>query len=227
MAESNSSWSKHDGFTELNKEQRDVIIAKKNAKNTHRSTNTWVTRLNKFGQKIGMGDFLEEVADSDLADLIEEFYAAIKKNPKGNYCDSYKNLSLKVMRAGINRHLKEKRSIDMLNDPIFLHCNSLLQGLLKEGKAKGLGKVDHKPLITSEDLEKLNDYFSTYMKPSAVVLQRYMQFSLMFFLCRRGRENLTFMDTETFSVHRSTTKQIQVLPKFYRPGLLSLNHTFL
>ena len=161
-----------------------------------------------------MGDSLEEVADSDLADLIEEFYAAIKKNPKGNCCDSYKNSSLKVMRAGINRHLKEKRSIDMLNDP-RLRCNSLLQGLLKEGKAKGLGEVDHKPPTTSEDLEKLNNYFSIYMKPSAVVLQRYMQFSLMFFLCRSGRENLTFMDTETFLVRRSTTKQIQVLPKIY------------
>ena len=198
MAEAASNTSVLEGFLELNKEQRDGIIGLKNADNTHRSTNTWITRLNAFVKKKQIGETLKDVSDDDLPDLIENFYAVIKKpggsSPKD---DTYKNSSLKVMRAGINRHLKDKRRIDMLIDPRF---NSLLKGLLKTGKAKGLGTVKHKASITDQDMERLNDYFSKYMQPNALILARYVQFCLMFFLCRRGRENLTYMEIDTFDV---------------------------
>ena len=104
------------------------------------------------------------------------------------------------MRAAIKRYTEEKRSLDILNNESFARANKVFSVVLKDNKVKGKGKIHHKEIIRSEDLEKLQDYFSRYMKPSAVILQQMVQFNLMFYLCRRGHENLTGMPKDTFEV---------------------------
>ena len=116
--------------------------------------------------------------------------------PPERYC----NMSMKSLRAGINRYMKEKRGLDIIADQQFQRANKIFDAVLKDNKSKGKGVVHHKKPITSQDLECLNDYFSRYMTPNAAILQRLVQFNLMFYLCRRGRENLTHIPRNTFAV---------------------------
>ena len=98
-----------------------------------------------------------------------------------------------------------------MSDPKFVKVKEMFHGVLKEGKADGKGDIDHKEEILSEDLEKLNDYFSCYMTPDPTILQRCVLFNLLYYLCRRGRENLTGMKKDTFAVSRSKHKNCVII----------------
>ena len=49
----------------------------------------------------------------------------------------------------------------MFTDPRFIRSNTLLQGLLKEEKSKGLSEIQHKTAIISKELEIMNDDYFT------------------------------------------------------------------
>ncbi|XP_048757928.2 uncharacterized protein LOC125668156 [Ostrea edulis] len=67
-------------------------------------------------------------------------------------------------------------------------------------KKKGFGSVDHKPAISSEDLKQLYEPNNTVFNTETPCgLQNKVWFDLMFYLCRRGRENLRNMTKSTFS----------------------------
>ena len=57
---------------------------------------------------------VDDINDNDLADLIENFYATVQKSARNETGEKHKNSSLKVMRAGMNRYLKDKSGIDMM-----------------------------------------------------------------------------------------------------------------
>ena len=118
-----------------------------------------------------------------------------KLQKKERYC----NTSMKSMRAGINRYMKDECEINIIAGEAFTKANKLFDAV-KDNKAKGKGSIQHKVAISTEDIQRLNDYFSQYMTPNALILQRMVQFNLMFYLCRRGRENLTHMPKDTFDV---------------------------
>ena len=80
----------------------------------------------------------------------------------------------------------------------FNRANKVFDAILKDNKAKGRGNIKHKERISSEDIDKLHHYFSRYMQPNSLILQKFVQFNLMFYLCRHGRENLTGMPKDTF-----------------------------
>ena len=73
-------------------------------------------------------------------------------------------------------------------------------GVLKGNKKEGFSEIKHKDQILPHDLEKLCDCFSQHMAPSHIMLQRFVQFNLIFFLIRRRRENLTRMHRDTFPI---------------------------
>lgn len=110
---------------------------------------------------------MESVEDDKLPELLEKFYLEVRTKKSH---DCYKNSTLRTIRASINRFIKETRSIDIIADHHFICCNGLFNGVTKENKAAGKGTVDHKQPISSEDLERLQDYFSLYMGPNATVL---------------------------------------------------------
>ena len=70
---------------------------------------------------------------------------------------------------------------------------------------KSVGKVNvkHMKPISPEDLKKIHNYFSQYMLPDPLILQRMVHFNLMFYPCRHlqtPQENLTHMSKDTFNV---------------------------
>ena len=47
----------------------------------------------------------------------------------------------------------------MMNEG-FNRANKVFDAILKDNKSEGKGNIQHKQPITSEDMERLNDYFS-------------------------------------------------------------------
>ena len=185
MMDSQESDALSEQFEEKTKEDRDKIIYERSSKNTRSGTKTWTNLLNKYVKFRGEGETIDDVSDSNLPELLECFFADLKK-PKKNNSDQnepFKNSSMRVIRGGINRYLKESRNIDIMSDDRFIRCRFLFQGVMKQNKAKGYGTIEHKNPICSEDLEQLHDYFSKYMAPNPTILQQFVQFNLMYFLC--------------------------------------------
>ena len=105
-----------------------------------------------------------------------------KINPEKPNSDTCVNTTLRCIRAGVNRFVKSKK---------------LFQGMQKIGK-KGKGVIKHKAIIEAEDLQRLNDYFSRHMQLSSVIPKRFVMFNIMFYKCRRARENFASMTVDTF-----------------------------
>ena len=155
--DSQDSEALSDQFDKKSKEDTDKIIYERSAENTRNGTKTWINLLNKYIVLRHEGNSIEDVKDEDLPDLLERFFTELKK-PKGKNNDQnepYKNSSMRVIRGGINRYLKEKRNIDIMSDDRFIRCKFLFQGVMKQNKAKGYGSIVHKNPICPKDLAKL------------------------------------------------------------------------
>ena len=202
----------------MNEDKIDLLLENAIPRNTKNSTKNGLNILNKYLQHRKIANSVDELMITDLPRTFELFYAEVTKNVSkptnkksgensnnnnANHSpdpERYWNTSMRAMRAAINRYLKDKIQVDIISDERFTKANKIFDAVLKDNKSKGKGSIKHKEPITSEDRERLNDYFSKYMIPSAIILQQLVQFNLMFYLCRRGRENLTHMPKDTFDV---------------------------
>ncbi len=117
----------------------------------------------------------------------------------------YKLQSLKCVRAGINRHLKETRGIDIISDPKFTKANEMFCRVSSLTRRKGLAHTKSFPVIQDEDLKKLGAYFQQDLEENSPVdvlkLQKAVQFHLMFHTCRHGKENLHEMTKNTYKIY--------------------------
>ena len=128
-----------------------------------------------------------------LNQQLDSFYANARTK-KGEF---YKKNSFSSIRFGIARHLKMESDVDIIDDQRFRTSNMTYKAALVELKRIGKGSVDHHPEITPQDLKKLYDSFKT---DSAVELQEKVLFDIIYYLCRRGRENLRDMSKDTFAI---------------------------
>ena len=166
-------------FTTTTDAEREQIIKERSAQNTRNSTKTWISLFNKYVTLCKLGNNIDDISTEDLPTVLERFFSEVNKpnkacNAEPNKPPSpYKNSSMRVIRAGINRHVKETRGIDIMSDKRFIKTQNFFQGLMKKNKSRGYGSIKHKEAIISEDMEKLNDYFSQYMAPNPTILQRF------------------------------------------------------
>ena len=211
-------------YLSLNDDDREGLLDSVVPKNTKNATKNWINVLNSYLKVKKIANNVDEILTVDLPRTLEIFYSEVtkdngkqkqKKSPKNlnensnnnNECDQkvvkerYSNTSMRAMRAAIKRYIDHKREVDVISNEKFIRANKVFDAILKDNKAHGKGNVQHKPAISATDLERLNDYFSQYMRPNATILQQFVEFNLMFYLCRRGRENLTRMPKDTFEVH--------------------------
>ena len=203
-------------FKTLTEAQKDGIMQGRSAENTNKATKLWVDCLREYLDEKGM-PILEEVCDAELPKLLSDFYTEVKKKEKSPNSkkkgtkktksptvsdEEYKNSSLQCMRAALNRYFKEKRGLNIISNETFIQANEMFRGVTKEGRRKGRGSCDHKPPITPEDMEKLSNYFTENMRgpPNAKFLQEIVLFNIIYFMGRRGRENLRSMTKDTFNI---------------------------
>lgn len=196
MAEASASDENSSRWLNLNKQDKQDILDNRQKENTKKATKTWLKCINDYINAKKIADGLDAVTDEKLPEVLFDFYteARTAKNER------YKNSTLKCIRAGVNRYVKETRGIDIVSDQNFIRCNEVFKGVQKQGKKAGKGSVKHKDIIQSQDMERLQDYFSRYMQPNAIILQHFVMFNIMFYMCRRGRENFASMKKNTFEV---------------------------
>ena len=117
------------------------------------------------------------------------------------------------MRSALNRYFRKKRGFDICKDQQFVRANEMFTAMLVDAKKSGKG-VKKSTQISQIDLERIAEYFEhDYMNNvNAKKLQQSMIFYIIYYFCRRGRENLYQMKKSTFKLivdHDGTEYLIQ------------------
>ena len=203
---SDSKQDKIKVIVQHSEEDRKKLLHDAIPENTRNSTKAALKHLNEFIKvKNDQLDItVENILTEELPQLLYEFYTDARykssSNNSGKELEKYKNTTLNAMRAGINRYLKDERGLDIIKDSRFVRSNQMFKAVKKANKKEGNGNIDHKKPIIPDDMTKLDQYFRQYMRPSAKILQEVCLFNTLFYGCRRGRENLCSMETDTFEV---------------------------
>ena len=178
------------------------------------ATQQWVTCLKEYLIEKQLPD-LDLLTNEELGEIIGKFYLEARKK-KVQYlptCDSedteedpnadcYKTTSLRAARGAFTRYFRDTRKIDIRTHEAFADSNEIFVGKTRDNKEKGLGKIDNKPPIEDADMKKIADYFTKIMRgpPNPKALLQIVVFNILYYLCRRGRENLRSMTKTTFGV---------------------------
>ena len=173
------------------------LIEERNRPNTNRSTKQCVSILRQYLAAKNLSD-VELLPDADLPEILKKFYADARKKDGSRYHTQ----SLKNIRSGINRYFKEKHKIDIIDDPRFKEANMSFQGSQVRAKREGRGVRRSTPVISEQDMASLAMYFTVdhLKQPNPSVLQRNVMFNIIYYLCRRGQENLYEMTKDWFQV---------------------------
>ena len=179
------------------KEEMEIILKNKDKKNTQQATERAVCQLNDFLQLKSMPT-VETITKQDLGSVLSEFYCSVQPQRKDDYCVQ----SLKCLRAALNRFFRQEKGFDIVKDPPFVRSNEMFKAILVQAKKNGLGVRHSYEPISEIDLERIAEYFcNDYVtQPNPKKLQQNIIFFIVYFFCRRGRENLYMMTQDTFEV---------------------------
>ena len=94
------------------------------------------------------------------------------------------------------------RKIDIIADREFNNANQIFKSVQKNAKKSGKEVHRSTPVISEEDMHSLAMYFGIdhVANPNPAVLQRNVLFNIMYYLCRRGQENLHSMTKNWFDL---------------------------
>ena len=141
-------------FASTNKDEMEQILRDKDANNTQRATKS---TLNIFAQYLDCKNqpLMDDISTDALPQILMQFYTDLRKEDG----DLHKLSSLKCIRAGLNRHFKKQRKVDIISDPRFVDCSDIFKGVAKKCKKDGKGLVKSYPSITPDDIVDLGEYF--------------------------------------------------------------------
>ena len=173
------------------------LIEEHNRPNTNKSTNQCVGIFRQYLQAKNFTD-LELITDAELPNILKKFYADARKSDGSRYHTQ----SLKNIRSGINRYMKETRKLDIIDGTNFQEANMAFQGAQVKAKKEGRGVRRSTPVISDNDMQQLAVYFNIdHIKtPNLTVLQKNVIFNILYYLCRRGQENLYEMTKDWFKL---------------------------
>ena len=131
-----------------------------------------------------------------LNDILTKFYVEVRKQDGSLYSKA----TLNSIRFGIQRKLSEiRKDVNILDSSHFKGSNEIFRAQCVHLKKEGLAKVNHKKPLSPEDMRKL--YASeTFSLTNPKSLQRKVFFDVMFYLYRRGRENLRTVKKSDFAL---------------------------
>lgn len=186
-------------FISVSEEDLQQLDSEKDSKNTKRVIHRSVHLFRSFlGERRDFENFNKE----ELNKALRKFFASIRKSDGSEL----KKSSLASIKYGICKFLKDTCQIDINNDSSFVSCVTTFKSKVVNLKKQGKGSVDHKDRITEEDLLKLHSADNVAFNINTPCgLQKKVWFDLMFFFCRRGRENLREMRKDTFAVAADST----------------------
>ena len=201
-------------------EDQDEVLRRRKADNTNKSTKLWIDCFKDYLQSKGLQP-IEAITDLDLPKILESFYIDVRSqklivDDKGEpildqdgeqQFENYTNNSMRSLRAALNRYFKLQLNVNIIDNTEFIRANEIFAGKLRINKQEGKGTTKHKQPICEDDLEKLKIYFQCNMAgpPNAALLQEIVLFNIIFYMGRRGRENLRFMTKDTFAIEKDPT----------------------
>ncbi|XP_028415787.1 uncharacterized protein LOC114539361 [Dendronephthya gigantea] len=153
----------------------------------------------------------------ELASVLKCFNAEVRKKDGSEYTKN----SLCSIRFGLNRYFKSLFNNDIIKDKEFDEANKVYEAQCVALKKRGLAKTEHKPPIADEDIKKLYES-GVFNTDSPATLQNKVFFEIMFFFCRRGRQNLRDLKKDDFVIitnpqgQRCVVKKTDELTKNHR-----------
>ena len=178
-------------------------MTEKDKKNTQLATDRALTHLKNF-LMVKEKPEVETLSALDLNEILLDYYCAVQpqKNGENDGDERYSVQSMKCMRAALNRYFRKAMGIDIVKDQEFIRCNEMFKAVCVESKKSGKGIKKSYPPITDIDLERIAEYFcyDHMAKPDPKRLQQNLIFYIIYFFCRRGRENLYTMKRNNFKI---------------------------
>jgi hypothetical protein len=204
-----------DNLSNIESEDEEIarILDGRHAKNTIKATkNSLKTFLDAVGEVEGLTD--KKMLDKSLA----KFFANAKKKDG----TKFKASPLLTLRQGLRRHYLDSLGYDIVNEKSFSYSTKVFKAAVKDLRRQGLGSVKHHVPITRADMTKLysGDTVVFYMDTPNGLLNK-VWFEVMYFLCRRGQENLRAMTIETFELSTDSTGKRYI---FQKTDELDKNH---
>ena len=184
-------------YKTISEDEKKKLLDEKDKKNTRAATENYMKRFTGYIALKGHSN-IDELNSVQLNKILYDFYSEVQPQKKNGYCVQ----SMKCMRSGLNRHFRKQMGIDITKDNDFVQANEMFKAVCVEAKRNGLGVKRSTPKISSIDLERIAEYF-TYdhmNSPDPRRLQQNIIFYIIYYFCRRGRENLYAMTKDTFQV---------------------------
>jgi hypothetical protein len=174
-----------------------LILDAKDSTSTKSTISRAVKLFRVFLKESGESEDFESLTKEQLDGLLQTFYASLRRNDRQNY----KTTTLVSIKYGLAKYVKSCGNVD-INDQIeFSMSNEVFKAVCKQLKREGNASVTHYPPITTEDVKVLySGNHNTFNIDTPVGLQQKVWFEMMFYLCRRGRENQRGMTKQTFKI---------------------------
>lgn len=197
MAEKAVKEKKKSRFGSTTAQEKQELFDDRVKKNTQRATKNAIKTFSDYLEEKDLKT-LTELADDDLPDILFNFYTDLRK-VNGQ---EYKLQTLKCLRAGLNRYMKEKRNLDIIQDVKFTRTNEMFKAVTTKARKQGRGSTKNYPPIEEDDLARLAAYFDhDFMNnPDPKKVQRCLLFYIIYWFCRRGRENLHAFTVDQFKI---------------------------
>ena len=165
---------------------------------TNKATKTGVNKLKAWMKKRNIDINFHSVTAGELANTLRQFYAEVKKDNGKPLTPS----SLVGIRAAINRYLLAApfyRKLNIVSGEDFVIANKMFDAKCKLYYKANNPKPKHKPVIGSDDMKIIGQYFKNYHQ-NPVILTEAVWFFLCFHFGRRGREGWSSMTKDFFTV---------------------------
>ena len=179
-------------FEKLTEEQLQTIKNERLASKTIESTNRAYQLLQEFFNEQKSAIFAEEENFETVTSLSQEQLNRLLKFFWSSYRNKDNTLpkltTLRALKFGLKRKFIDN-NIDIDNKITFSDSNSQYLSQLAVLKREGKSEIIHKSPINDEDMETLRHYFENCDK-DPITCQDKVFFDIMYYFCRRGRQNL-------------------------------------
>ena len=176
-----------DDINDLNDEKDSI--------NTKRAIKQGVRIMKEYLVAKNLETDFENLPPVELDILLEHFYIDVRTK-KGLL---YKASAFTLIKFALNKHLMKEKNLDLQNDSTFAKSNRIYLSVCTKLKKEGLAMKVHKEPINDGDMRRL--YTCGVFDPSTPTgLLQKVWFEVMFYLCRRGRQNLREMNFESLKV---------------------------
>lgn len=184
-------------FDSKTEKEKEELMQDRHKNNTKHATKNCVKIFTDYLHEKKLKQF-HKLTDDDLPDILLDFYSNLRKVNGGDY----KLQTLKCIRAGINRCTKEQRGLDIISDERFKKTNEMFKAVTTRARKEGRGSTKNTPPIEPEDLPLITQYLQhdVMNNPDPKKVQQCVLFNIIYYFCRRGRQNIYDFKIDTFQI---------------------------